>query len=217
MKTTSVVFLSIALTLMLSGPARATLTTIGQAFYDGGSYNLIYDNDGPSGSIVWLDYSNSGNWYEHMDWAMSLNNAGVISYTLKSGYKVDWEGEWHLSDNYTNASGLVTYCDLGHLYFNEFGNIPFMTAMEDTGDFRNLQRTEYASRKLVSWVSEYDSYMFYDMSCGYQDVFYLDTVSLGLAVRSANVEITIVPEPSTLLLTGGGLAGLAFLRRRKSR
>lgn len=40
--------------------------------------------------------------------------------------------------------------------------------------------------------------------------------SYGRAFEADNIAVGVVPEPSTILLLGGGLAGLAFWRRRKT-
>ena len=71
--------------------AHATLTTIGQAQYGVQNYNLIWDNDSPFGSIVWLDYTNSGNtWQNQVNWAAGLNSGGVLTYNIDPGYSVTW-------------------------------------------------------------------------------------------------------------------------------
>jgi len=58
----------------------------------------------------------------------------------------------------------------------------------------------------------------------YLDPFHIKTdvgdfllLELREEAFSANTEINPVPEPSTMLLLGGGLAGLAFWRRRSSK
>src|ERR1035438_2971544 len=73
----------VALILMFVAPVRADLIDIGTATYNGNNYNLIYESTAPFGPIVWLDYSNGGEYYTaQMAWAGSLNNPGVLTYNL---------------------------------------------------------------------------------------------------------------------------------------
>ena len=56
-RTATVVVTLALLMAVTTGRAQALLTTIGTADYLGNTYNLIYDNSSPFGSIVWLDYT----------------------------------------------------------------------------------------------------------------------------------------------------------------
>ena len=85
----------VALTLMLfavalSAPAGAgTLLVIGQATYNGKTYNLVYEASGPNGPIVWLDYTEDNAYYgTQAAWADSLNSPGVLTYRFFPGYTV---------------------------------------------------------------------------------------------------------------------------------
>ena len=83
--------------LGFSGSAKATLTTIGTANYEGGIYNLIYEDDSLYGGLVWLDFLRSPvNWQQQVDWASGLNSGGVLTYNLNPGLNVTWEGNWRL-------------------------------------------------------------------------------------------------------------------------
>ncbi len=74
MKRIFILAVIMAIVLMLSVQVQAALTTIGQAQYGGQNYNLIWDNDSPFGSIVWLDYTNNYNtWQNQMNWVAGLN------------------------------------------------------------------------------------------------------------------------------------------------
>jgi hypothetical protein len=120
----------------ITGTANATLTIIGTATYNGSVYNIIYD-DNPSGSVVWLDYSNPANtWQNQATWARSLNDTGIITYNLLPVYSVNWSGSWQLPttvdgpdvigyNGNTSAGYNITSSQMGYLYYIQLGNAGF--------------------------------------------------------------------------------------------
>ena len=122
-----------ALTAAVVGTADAALMTIGEATYQGSRYKLIWDNDGPNGSVVWLDYSNPANtWENQVAWASGLESN--LTVELKPGYSVTWtNSNWRLPstvdgpfvygyDGTTTAGYNITSSQFGHLYYTELGN-----------------------------------------------------------------------------------------------
>ncbi len=211
--------------------SHATLTTIGTASYGGSDYNLIYDDDL---SITWLDYSNArANWSDQVAWAAGLNGGGVLTYTLNAGVTTSWSGEdWRLStmvdgiysygfDGSTTGGHNITTSEMGHLFYTELGNLgeydtsgnlEAVFGLTNTGDFNNLiasiysSGTEYSDNPIAAWQFSFNRGMQHNNTKDYE--YY------ALAVRSGDVSVAVIPEPSTYLLLGSGIVGLIVWRRK---
>ena len=238
-------FLCIML-LGFSGVASAELILIGTATYDGGNYNLIYeDNQG----LVWLDYTNLRNtWYGQLNWAYGLNAEGVLTYSLNPGISLNWKGNWRLpvtderqADMYKgygfagpDGDGYHDYrygynmvnSEMGHLFYVSLGNIGWydtegneqtLYGLRNTSYFSDLMPghywsgTEYSGNPIEAWSFHFNS--------GYQEHEYgnKNITLYALAVRPCEVSAAPVPEPVTIILLGGGLAGLGVFRRARRR
>jgi hypothetical protein len=228
--------LTLVALMAISGMAEASLSIIGSADYAGSNYNLIYENDAPNGSIVWLDYSNAyNNWNNQVAWASNLLST-LSNIKLNTGVNVTWNSDWRLPTtvdgpdvydyNGTTTAGYnKTNSEFGYLYYTELQNKGAYDknrqyqdgyGLTNKGPFANLQksgywsRTEYAIDPYYAW--------YFNTNDGDQNCigkYYHDLG--GIAVRSAVVteEATPTPIPSAAWLFSSGLMGLFGFRKKK--
>lgn len=239
-----VLLFTLAVLLVFSGVANASLITIGTVNYLGSDYNLIYEDDQ---GLVWLDYTrNLFNWQNHGIWAQYL---GInLTVRLDPGFMttIDWSTGWRLPNtdeskanpygdwgykgpdqsgyhDYRNGFNMIN-SEMGYLYYVSLGNLG-QYATDGTirkPDEHGLQNTSPFNNLRASWYrsgTEYSpnphSTWKFDFSDGDQYDGGKDVNYYALAVRPGEVSVVPIPEPTTILLLGSGLLGLVGFRRNK--
>lgn len=242
-----ITFVAVAITnLLFIAPSSAALLNIGTAGFSGSNhqYNLIYDNDSPFGSIVWLDFTHHtddnylSSYGSQQSWASGLNQPGTITYNINSEYSVDWKGDWRLPitaggplvmgfDGSTTAGYNITSSEMGHLYYSELNNkgyrdinnnVPSDWGLANTGSFEHLYAAWYWSKTGSTDNPGLESWYFH-FGQGRQGTETRGNPNIfGIAVRPVEVTEAYppVPEPNTMLLFGTGLICLAAMGRRKA-
>jgi len=224
--------------LLTSGLARAQLTVIGTATYQGTAYNLIWDDENNGHSVVWLDYTNAlANWSTQKAWAAGLD--AQLTYNIDPAYTVIWEdAAWRLPatvngayvygcDGTTTAGYNITTSEMGHLFYDELGNQGFFDTsynyqspygLQNTGPFEHLAATWYwsgtgnAAHPGTAWLLHF----YY----GHQGLYaIINSNGYGLVLRSGQVVSGPIPTLSEwgqiLLVVMLGVSAL-WMKRRES-
>lgn len=232
MKKVTSILCGILFLLVTTSLANASLITIGTAGYDGADYKLIWDNDD---DLVWLDYTKEVSyvsWNFFAQWAENLESSLTIN--LLDGYTIDWDdNSWRLPttvpgpyeygyDGTTTGGYNITTSELGHLYYEELGNLGLLDTsgnsqpgygLNNTGRFDNLDAHKSYWSGTPGTVPYHHVWSF-DMGMGEQYTIWEDAeYHVGMALRSGQVLVN--PEPGTFLLVAAGLIGVCALSRRK--
>jgi hypothetical protein len=223
MKRGLVLLLILGMFLCFSGAARASLTTIGTAAYQGNTYNLIFEGNLGSQGLVWLDYSHyADEWQHQLNWASTLGN--TLTVNLDSTYRstIDWSTGWRLPSAGSNPQRGYNQSgsEMGHLYYDSLDNMPYLGVPQPGGGgFQNRLPFEQLSAGDYWTGTQFSSdyawlFRFY---YGYQDYLYSGVGQYYQAVAVHPGTVSAVPIPPAVWLLGSGLLGLVGLRRRFKR
>ena len=216
--------------LMLGATVPAQAILIDRGLFDdgqGGMMNLIYDEDF---DITWLGNANFGagsvfddglsssdgrmTWNSAVNWAASLTVGGFTDWHLPLTIFPDSGCASGSSQTQQRALGNnCTLSHLGHLYYTELGNSANGPLLQK-GPFKNLQEFFYWSGTRYTFAPNAAYNL--NFSSGWQDANGLSGQFNALALRNGDVLTAPIPEPSTIILFGSGLAVLGVWRYRRT-
>ena len=192
-------FLGVLL-FFLFASAQAALIDRGEGF--------IYDD------VLDVTWAQNANINDLMDWSTAVAWADGYSQTHSVYGTFD---DWRLADMDVNGDDTIVNCSSASEALcrdNELGYLFYQNGITSSapGLFTNVQSnpywsgTEYAPVTDGAWV--------FNFSIGFQSNGFKDSSIYALAVRSGDV--AAVPVPAAVWLFGSALAGLGWMRRRKT-
>jgi PEP-CTERM motif len=171
-------------------------------------------------------------WDEALTWVATLSVNGVTGWRLPTmvdtgaaGCDLSYAGGTDCGYNVQtkDVSTGTVYNELAHLYYVTLGNKGYAApgtgatpqrgwGLNNTGPFSNAQSDHYWSG-LVYGPAPSATWLF-DTYFGFQDYFVKNEEASVWAVRPGDVATALVPEPSTHVLMGLGLAAVLVVRGR---
>jgi hypothetical protein len=212
----------------MAGTANAVLINIGKATFShhdiGEVYDVMYDTEA---HITWIDYAQLNTWDDHSAWLARLpDNVNITPSSLDgTGYASDLSEE-EFEAFIEELDSMMTEFPRGDIMAALF--YIFKQSIEETNASgpnidilgKNGPYWSNVSNPVGLWSGTPLSggsglTYIYNMGDGTQSLGSTGESNWGVAAYSGDLGISPVPEPSTMLLLGTGLAGLAGLRRRR--
>jgi hypothetical protein len=191
---------------------------------------LIYDD---VRDVTWYDFTFNeydiytgpppsyplNSWYTVNGWAedLSVNFGGKIyaDWRLPTADVSGYSGGVPAYDGTSPWGYNVTSSEMGSLFYDTLGNqgdyditgVFIGLGFANDDPFEHLLADMYYSSTVTSgsWSFDFES--------GYQ--YPRDTTDGALGIAVLDGDVAPIPEPSTLLLLGSGLAGLIFHRKKR--
>ncbi|MET0066084.1 MAG: PEP-CTERM sorting domain-containing protein [Candidatus Thiodiazotropha sp.] len=222
--------------LILSTSANATLIDRGNGLIYDDVLNLTWMQDANYAGTLGAANNGAMTWNDAMLWVEGLVFQGYDDWRLPSMVDTGNPGcDFATSGtdcgyDVQTTDGSTIYSEMASLWFDTLGN-PVQGGVVNTGPFINLQAAdfndyywlnqEYALRDDVAWTFyTYTALQFAEQKGALQYAWAVRSGDVGdwdlISSDPSSGDTVAVPEPSTVLLLGGGLIGfLGFARRRK--
>ncbi len=157
----------------------------------------------------WLSAMNSANYKGFSDWRLPTVFPSGTAFTVPT-YSYNGPDYGFNPDLSKSELAYMFYVNLGNLGGHAVdGSFNCVSCLVNTGPFANLQPWLYAT----SSASAYD--IAFNMGEGYQGAYLKNAISAHFwAVRTGDVAVSAVPEPSSATMMLTGLLLLAGGRRR---
>ena len=192
--------------LGLAGMARADLTVIGTARYQGQDYKLIFEGAIGGQGLVWLDYTRPVDTKHNQHyWAAGLGANLTVTLDPRYATSIDWGTGWRLPTTSSAERFMFAGCfcpgngyncnnsEMSHLYYISLGNKGKTCAtdwgLHHTGDFEHLLANLYWFDTV--WSNQHAEYWYFNFYDGFQDIRNAYDGGYAIAVHPGSVSVAL--------------------------